>query len=71
MNLCPIGIPGELCVSGIAVGRGYLNNEAATRDAFVEDPFHPERGVRLYRTRDIGCYCPMERSCSTAARTTS
>lgn len=58
MNLCPIGIPGELCVSGVAVGRGYLNNEAATRDTFVEDPFHPERGVRLYRTRDIGCYLP-------------
>ncbi|MCA3783275.1 MAG: amino acid adenylation domain-containing protein [Burkholderia sp.] len=58
MNLCPIGIPGELCVSGIAVGRGYLNNEAATREAFVEDPFHPERGVRLYRTSDIGCYLP-------------
>ncbi|RXV65673.1 amino acid adenylation domain-containing protein [Burkholderia stabilis] len=58
MNLCPIGIPGELCVSGIAVGRGYLNNEAATREAFVEDPFIPERGVRMYRTSDIGCYLP-------------
>ncbi|WP_175693243.1 non-ribosomal peptide synthetase [Burkholderia ambifaria] len=58
MNLCPIGVPGELCVSGVAVGRGYLNNEAATREAFVEDPFHPDRGVRLYRTGDIGCYLP-------------
>ncbi|WP_080427097.1 non-ribosomal peptide synthetase [Burkholderia ubonensis] len=58
MNLCPIGIPGELCVSGVAVGRGYLNNEAGTREAFVEDPFHPARGVRMYRTRDIGCYLP-------------
>ncbi|SCZ39646.1 MULTISPECIES: non-ribosomal peptide synthetase [Burkholderia] len=58
MNLCPIGIPGEVCVSGVAVGRGYLNDEAATREVFVEDPFRPQRGVRLYRTRDIGSYLP-------------
>ncbi|MFM0286806.1 amino acid adenylation domain-containing protein [Paraburkholderia megapolitana] len=56
MNLCPIGVSGELCVSGVAVGRGYLNNEARTRETFLEDPFHPRRGVRMYRTGDIGCY---------------
>ena len=31
MNLCPIGVKGEICVSGVGVGRGYLNNDAQTR----------------------------------------
>ena len=69
MNLCPIGIPGELCVSGVAVGRGYLNNEAATREAFVEDPFHPRAGFACTAPATSAATCPMERSCSTAATT--
>jgi len=58
MNPCPIGISGELCVAGVAVGRGYLNDAAGTRAAFIEDPFDPAGGVRMYRTGDIGCYLP-------------
>ena len=56
MRLCPIGVPGELCVSGPGVGRGYLHDPARTAAAFLEDPFRPERGVRMYRTGDIGCF---------------
>lgn len=56
MNLCPIGVNGEICVAGIGVGRGYLNDEVRTRLAFLEDPFQPDRGVRMYRTGDIGCF---------------
>jgi len=58
MNLCPIGVSGELCVSGVGVGRGYLNDEIRTKAAFLEDPFHAQRGVRMYRTGDIGCFLP-------------
>ncbi|MCP4147153.1 MAG: AMP-binding protein, partial [bacterium] len=32
MNLLPIGIKGELCVSGDGVGRGYLNRPELTAD---------------------------------------
>uniref|UniRef100_UPI003FD180E2 condensation domain-containing protein n=1 Tax=Pseudomonas indica TaxID=137658 RepID=UPI003FD180E2 len=50
----PIGVPGELCVGGVGVGRGYLNDAERTRAAFVEHPFEP--GARFYRTGDIGRY---------------
>jgi len=35
MNLCPVGVKGELFVSGIGVGRGYLNNPQLTAEKFL------------------------------------
>ncbi|GIO85791.1 plipastatin synthase subunit C [Paenibacillus faecis] len=58
MRLCPVGIVGEICVAGIAVGRGYLNDPERTGQVFVEDPFAPESGVRLYKTGDLGRWLP-------------
>jgi len=49
----PIGVAGELCVGGIAVGRGYLNDPEQTRRRFLADPFSHRRGARLYRTGDL------------------
>jgi len=51
-RLCPIGVPGEICVSGTQVGRGYLNRPELTDKHFVEDPFRP--GERMFRTGDKG-----------------
>ncbi|WP_231421250.1 non-ribosomal peptide synthetase [Pseudomonas sp. Leaf59] len=48
----PIGVPGELCIGGVGVGRGYLRDPQRTREAFVDHPFEP--GARLYRSGDIG-----------------
>ncbi|MCP5047210.1 MAG: amino acid adenylation domain-containing protein [bacterium] len=58
MNLCPVGIKGEICVSGVGVGRGYLKDEATTRESFMEDPFSPRKGIRFYKTGDLGCWLP-------------
>lgn len=46
----PIGIPGELHIAGIQVGRGYLNRPELTAEKFIEDPFH---GGRMYKTGDL------------------
>ena len=54
MHPVPIGVPGELCVGGVGVGRGYLNDAERTRAAFVDHPFQP--GARFYRTGDVGRY---------------
>ncbi|MCP4218066.1 MAG: amino acid adenylation domain-containing protein, partial [bacterium] len=53
MNLCPMGIKGEICAAGVGVGRGYLNNADKTLAAFTTDPF-ADREVRLYKTGDLG-----------------
>ncbi|WP_017498609.1 non-ribosomal peptide synthetase [Flavobacterium sp. WG21] len=57
-HLCPIGVKGELYVSGIGVGRGYLNNEAQTLKSFSQDPFISVNNVRMYRTGDLARYLP-------------
>ncbi|MCK4260903.1 MAG: amino acid adenylation domain-containing protein, partial [Halanaerobiales bacterium] len=54
MKLVPIGVRGEILVSGIGVGRGYLNDPIKTEKVFMEDPFIDEKGVRLYKTGDLG-----------------
>lgn len=55
LDLLPIGVPGELCVSGHGLSRGYLNNPELTAHAFVANPFATEdrRYRKLYRTGDI------------------
>ncbi len=50
-QLCPVGVPGELCISGDGVSLGYLNSEVLTAERFLIDPFVPQR--RIYKTGDI------------------
>ncbi|AJK48485.1 putative non-ribosomal peptide synthase [Burkholderia plantarii] len=49
-NLMPIGVPGELCLAGPSVARGYLGWPSPDGERFVADPAHP--GARVFRTRD-------------------
>ncbi len=54
----PVGIPGELHIGGIGVGRGYWQRPRLTAVHFIPDPFSAEPGARLYRTGDLARYRP-------------
>jgi amino acid adenylation domain-containing protein len=53
-NLLPIGIPGEICISGEGLSRGYLNRDDLTVAKFIENPFADLAGSRIYRSGDLG-----------------
>ncbi|MEH2447421.1 MAG: amino acid adenylation domain-containing protein [Nostoc sp.] len=55
LNRVPIGIPGELYISGDALARGYLNQPGMTAEKFVPNSFGKE-GSRLYKTGDLARY---------------
>jgi amino acid adenylation domain-containing protein/thioester reductase-like protein len=57
LNPVPIGMPGELHIGGIGLGRGYLNRPELTAEQFIPDPFG-KPGSRLYRTGDLVRYRP-------------
>lgn len=52
-KLCPRGIVGEICVSGVCVGRGYIHDEERTQASFGTDPVRGD-ATRFYRTGDLG-----------------
>jgi len=49
-NIMPVGVAGEICISGENVARGYLN--IPTSENFVKHPFDSSK--RMYKTGDIG-----------------
>ncbi|PJI10003.1 MULTISPECIES: non-ribosomal peptide synthetase [Clostridium] len=55
-NLLPIGVPGELCVGGDGISRGYLNREDLTKEKFIENPY--VKGEKIYKTGDFAKWLP-------------
>ncbi|MBW9155187.1 non-ribosomal peptide synthase/polyketide synthase [Clostridium tagluense] len=50
-KVLPVGIAGELCISGDGLARGYINNEELTNKKFIKNPF--ESRTKMYKTGDL------------------
>ena len=53
-RLVPVGVVGELCISGRGLAQGYYGREELTATRFVPHPYIP--GARLYKTGDLASW---------------
>lgn len=51
MEICDVNEEGELYVSGVCLGLGYLNKIEVTKKCFIDHPFYPDK--KIYKTGDI------------------
>ena len=58
LKLCPIGVPGQLYITGDGLARGYLNNPELTKEKFIRNPFSKQEGALMYDTGDLVKYLP-------------
>lgn len=56
-RLLPPGVPGELCIAGCPVTRGYLNRPDLTEEKYIDNPFNSTPGYeKMYLTGDVCRY---------------
>lgn len=53
LNPVPVGIPGELCISGDGVSAGYINDIKLTQQKFTQIQLNGEPPLSIYRTGDL------------------
>ena len=58
LKLCPIGVPGQLYITGDGVARGYWNNPELTKEKFIQNPFSKQAYSIMYSTGDLVKYLP-------------
>ncbi len=52
----PVGVPGQLHISGAGIARGYLNRPDITSQKFIANPFDKDGHNRLYKSGDLARY---------------
>ena len=64
LEILPVGVVGELYISGISLARGYLSRTECSNERFITNPFQNEvdklqhQFSRLYKTGDKVRYLP-------------
>lgn len=55
-NLLPIGASGELHISGVLVGKGYIKRKELTKEKFIENTYYDS--PKMYKTGDLAKWLP-------------
>jgi acyl-CoA synthetase (AMP-forming)/AMP-acid ligase II/aryl carrier-like protein len=53
LQFAPIGVPGELHISGMGLARGYHNRPELTAERFIASSSKQGRDARMYKTGDL------------------
>jgi amino acid adenylation domain-containing protein len=56
MQQVPVGVTGDIYISGAGLARGYLTHSEWTAEKFIPNPLSDKPGERLYRVGDLGKY---------------
>ncbi|MEL7147715.1 MAG: non-ribosomal peptide synthetase, partial [Bacteroidota bacterium] len=51
LDVCPVGVPGDLYIGGECLSSGYVNDEGLTASKFIDNPHNP--GEVIYKTGDM------------------
>ncbi|WP_354306148.1 amino acid adenylation domain-containing protein, partial [Pedobacter sp. UYP1] len=55
-QLCPLGVTGEICISGNSLTRGYIFNPELSDSKFIRNPY--QENMKMYCTGDLGSWLP-------------
>lgn len=55
-QLCPVGVPGELCYSGVQIAQGYWRQPELSNERFVTNPFEPNSPYKMYKSGDLALW---------------
>jgi len=50
----PVGVEGEIYISGFNICNGYINNKELTSKLFIDCPFSSDKNMKMYKTGDLG-----------------
>ncbi|TRX53350.1 amino acid adenylation domain-containing protein [Fulvivirga sp. M361] len=50
----PVGVEGELYISGVSLALGYINRDELTTEKFLPHPF--QKDTLMYKSGDLGCW---------------
>ncbi len=58
-DLAPVGVAGEMCISGRQVSKGYLNRPDLTEEKFADNPFSDDPDyATMYKSGDVARFLP-------------
>lgn len=55
-KLLPIGVAGELIISGVLVGKGYIKRDELTNEKFIKNEYYDSE--KMYKTGDLARWLP-------------